>query len=121
MVSTEEASQTSYDAATKENEIETTMKKKDVEYKTKEYVGLDKAVAADSSDRDGVQAELDAVLEYLGKLEEMCVAKAEPYSERKRRRDAEIAGLKEALQILEGEAVLLQTSKKSLRGVQRHN
>jgi len=120
MVSTEEAAQTSYDAATKENQIETATKKKDVEYKTKEYVSLDKAVAADSSDRSGVQAELDAVNEYLGKLEEMCVAKAEPYAERKRRRDAEIEGLKQALEILEGEAVLIQTSKRSLRGVKTH-
>jgi len=121
MTATEESAQVAYDAATKENEIETAMKKKDVEYKTKESASLDKSTAAAKSDREGVQAELDAVAEYLGKLEEMCVAKAEPYSERKRRRDAEIAGLKEALEILEGEAVLLQTSKKSLRGVQRHN
>merc|ERR1719231_697347 len=122
MVSTEDSSATTYDAATKENEVETAMKKKDVEYKTKESVSLDKAVTADSSDRSGVQAELDAIMEYLGKLEDMCVAKAEPYAERKRRRDAEIAGLKQALEILEGEAVLIQQKKKhSLRGVSRHS
>jgi len=119
MTAVEENAQITFDAATKENEIETTIKSKDVEYKTKESVSLDKAVAADTSDRTGVQAELDAINEYLGKLNEMCVAKAEPYEEKVRRREAEIAGLKEALKVLEGEAVLLQ-SGRSLRGVTRH-
>jgi len=115
MTASEESAQTAYVAATKENEVTTATKKQDVKYKTKEYVGLDKAVAAASSDRSGVQAELDAVTEYLGKLADMCIAKVEPYAERKRRREEEIAGLKEALSILEGQAVLLQ--KRSLRGI----
>merc|ERR1719316_822016 len=95
MMASEENAQVAYDAATKEKEIERAMKTKDVEYKKKESASLDKATAASTSDRSGVQAELDAVMEYLAKLEEMCVAKAEPYSERKRRRESEIAGLKE--------------------------
>jgi len=119
MIAAEEGAQTAYDAATKENQVTTASKKQDVKYKTKEYVDLDKATSGATSDRSGVQAELDAVTEYLGKLEEMCVAKVEPYAERKRRREEEIAGLKEALSILEGEAVLLQrkSTARSLRGL----
>jgi len=121
MTSGEENSQATYDASTKENEILRTTKVKDVEYKTKESVGLDKAVAEDTSDRAGVQNELAAINEYRAKLEEMCIAKAEPYAEKTRRRDAEIAGLKKALSILEGEAMLLQQqSRRSLRGVTHH-
>jgi len=120
MTSIEDSSAATYKADTNENEIDKVMKTKDVEHKTAEAAGLDKAVTETSSDRANVQAELDAVVEYLGKLTDMCVAKAEPYSEIKRRRDEEIAGLKEALQILEGEAVLVQQKRRSFRGVSRH-
>jgi len=116
IITTEEGAAADYDKQTKENQIAETMKSQDVKYKTQEFTKLDKAITEASSDREGVQNELDAVLEYLDKLKDMCVAKAEPYEERTRRREAEIAGLKEALQILEGEAVLLQR-KTSLRQV----
>merc|ERR1719453_1702398 len=108
MITVEEGAAADYDRQTKENQITKATKSQDVKYKTQEFTKLDKATAEASSDREGVNAELDAVLEYLEKLKDMCIAKAEPYAERARRRDAEIAGLKEALQILEGEAVLLQ-------------
>merc|ERR1719454_1022100 len=106
-----------YTKTTKMNEIATATKQQDVKYKQKEAAGLDKSVAQTNSDLESAQAELDAIMEYLGKLADMCVAKAEPYAERKARRDAEIEGLKQALSILEGEAVLMQrTTKHTLRG-----
>merc|ERR1719152_417004 len=111
IVTTEETAVNSYERATKENEVETATKNQDVKYKNQESASLDKQVAEASSDRSGVQEELDAILEYLDKLKERCVAKAEPYAERKARRDNEIAGLKQALEILEGQAVLLQTKR----------
>jgi len=117
MIATEEAAAAEYDKQSKENAITKTTKEQDVKYKTEEFTRLDKSVADATSDREGVQTELDAVLEYLEKLKEQCVAKAETYEERVRRREAELAGLREALQILGGEAVLLQKSAKhALRG-----
>jgi len=104
----EDAAQTEYDKLTQENKVTKASKEQDVKYKTKEYKALDKSVAELSSDRSGMNTELDAVLEYYDKLKERCVAKPEPYEERKKRREAEIAGLKEALSILEGEAVFIQ-------------
>merc|ERR1719274_177169 len=109
MVAAEEAAQEEYDKITQENELAKTTKTQDVKYKTKESKELDAAVAEATSDRDGTNTELQAVLDYYEKLKEECIAKPEPYEERKKRREAEIAGLKEALGILEGTAVLLQS------------
>jgi chromosome segregation ATPase len=117
MTAEEDAAQNQYDATTKDNEITRASKNQDVKYKTKEAIGLDKDVAELTSDREGVQAELSAITEYLGKLDKMCVDKGETYAERTAHREAEIAGLKEALKILQGEAVLLQSN---LRGVRKH-
>merc|ERR1712176_1611271 len=118
MRATEESSAAEYDKQTKENEILKQTKEQDVKYKTKESVALEKSAAEMTSDRSGVEDEMAAVLEYLKKLEGRCIAKPESYAEQKARREAEIAGLKEALQVLDGQSALLQS--RSLRGVQRH-
>merc|ERR550537_865483 len=118
MRATEESSAAEYEKQTKENEILKATKEQDVKYKTKESVSLEKSAAELTSDRSGVEEELSAVVQYLKELEARCVAKPESYAETKAKREAEIAGLKEALEILDGQAVLLQT--QSLRGVRRH-
>jgi len=119
MTATENQAASQYEQQTNQNEITKATKDQDVKYKTKEAVGLDKSIAELSSDKEGVQAELSALTEYLEKLDKTCVAKPETYSERKGRREAEIAGLKQAMKILEGEAVLLQQTSH-LRGVRPH-
>merc|ERR1719502_1682025 len=116
----EATAQSEYDTQTKENEVTKTMKEQDVKYKEKEAKGLDKDVSDYSSDRSGVQTELTAVNEYLKELEGRCIAKAESYSERKARRDAEIAGLKEGLQVLENESAFIQVKSKHFMSVRRH-
>jgi len=117
IIATEEMAASTYTSETKENQIEKAMKDQDVKYKTKEIGELGGAIAEATSDRSGVEDELAPVLKYLTSLEDRCIAKAETYAERKARREAEIAGLKEALQILEGQAVLLQKqSARFLRG-----
>merc|ERR1719454_1908286 len=121
MTSVEETAVAEYEAASKENAITKATKEQDVKYKTKEFKGLDKDTAEATADRSGVQEELDAVMDYYKGIKERCIAKAETYADRVKRREAEIAGLKEALNILEGEAALLQrTSKHALRGVRVH-
>merc|ERR1719174_3599396 len=104
MTAEEQSAASEYEQYSKQDEIDVTAKSQDVKYKTKEAAGLDKAVSELSTDLAAVTDELSAVLSGLDKLKEMCVAKAEPYAERKARRESEIAGLKEALQILESEA-----------------
>jgi len=118
-IETEETdSQDSYDKGTQENKVEKASKEQDVKFKTQEFVSLDRAVGELSSDRESASTELSAVNEYYAKLKERCVAKPEAYAERKRRREAEIAGLKEALVVLENEAAFMQRSRHPR---QRHN
>jgi hypothetical protein len=107
----EQESQMQYDTMTQKNKITKAVKDQDLKYKSREIATLAKTIAESSSDRQGLSAELDAVLEYGQRLNEQCVAKAETYEDRSRRREAEIAGLKQALQILEGEAFVQQHGK----------
>merc|ERR1719281_13536 len=121
MTAAENTAAKEYDMQTKENQITKATKDQSVKYKTKEFKGLDKQVAEETADRATTQTELDAVKEYYKSLQARCVAKAETYEERTSRRAAEIAGLKQALEILNTEAALIQRSAKhSLRGIQRH-
>jgi len=116
IVATESSAANTYAQETKDNQIEKTGKEQDVKYKSKESSDLDKAVSESSADRSGVQTELDAVNEYLSSLLKQCTAIPEKYSQRKSDRAAEIAGLKEALAILEGDTVFLQeNTKRALR------
>jgi len=101
-----------YEKISQENRVSKAMKEQDVKYKTKEAAALDKEVSENESDLESAQAELDSVLEASKNIRAMCELKPESYEERKGRREAEIAGLKEALAILEGEAVFIQEKKK---------
>mmetsp|Transcript_14845 Transcript_14845/g.34970 ORF Transcript_14845/g.34970 Transcript_14845/m.34970 type:complete len:696 (-) Transcript_14845:57-2144(-) len=120
----EDEAQSEYEKTTQANKITKVTKEQDVKYKTQEAIALDKALAEYSSDRAGLQNELSAVLEYSEKLTAQCVATPETYEERKSRRTAEIAGLKEALTYLEGEAAFLQKpatkSNKHFMSINRH-
>mmetsp|Transcript_62229 Transcript_62229/g.166718 ORF Transcript_62229/g.166718 Transcript_62229/m.166718 type:complete len:158 (+) Transcript_62229:1588-2061(+) len=113
---TEETAQSEYEKLMEEHKLESTTKKGGVKYKTQEIGQLEKAVAENTDSKGGVEEELDAVLEYLSKLNDQCIAKPEPYEERKRRREAELEGLKNALDILEGEAI----GFLSVKAVRRH-
>merc|ERR1712087_479779 len=115
---TEEAdAQSEYEKVSQENAVTKTTKEQDVKYKTQEAKSLDATVAEYSGDRQTASAELSAVLDYYGKIKDRCIAKPETYAERARRRQAEIAGLKEALSILEDETAFVQRkSRGSFRG-----
>merc|ERR1711862_435898 len=90
--------QSTYDKTTQENKITKTMNKTVAEY---------------SSDREAANTELSAVLDYYAKIKDRCIAKPETYEERKRRREAEINGLKEALTVLKEETALVQRKRHS--------
>merc|ERR1712203_772116 len=104
----EEDAQAVYEKVSQENAVTKTIKDQDVKYRTQEAKSQDATVAEYSGDRQTANAELSAVLDYYGKIKDRCIAKPETYAERKRRREAEIAGLKEALSILEDETAFVQ-------------
>ena len=94
------------------------------------------------------QEELDAINEYLKGLDKKCTYKVETYAERTARRQDEINGLKESLEVIESETAeaepaaeaapaegapaeaapaeaapaeaLVQTASRALRGVHKH-
>jgi len=114
---TEEAgSATAYDKTTQENKISKMQMEQDVKYKTREFKSLDKQIGELGSDKSTAANELSAVMEYYSGIKERCVAKPESYADRKARREAEISGLKEALDILENETAFMQRKRRGLRG-----
>jgi len=115
----EDDEQASYEQVTQKFKVTKAKKDKDVQYKTQEFTALDKSITDFSTDRDSANTELAAVDEYWAKLSDRCVAKPVPYEERKKKREAEIAGLKEAMTTLAAEGALLQKShskKRHMRG-----
>jgi predicted nucleic acid-binding Zn-ribbon protein len=96
----EDSAQSDYEVTTQDNKEAKVAKEQSVKYETKEAAELDKAISEATAERATTQSELDAVLEYLEKLKDMCIAKPETYEMRADRRAAEIEGLKKALEIL---------------------
>jgi len=100
----EDKAQSEYEALTEDNKVLTAEKETAVKYKGKDKKETEAFLSETKDDLGTTQEELDAVLEYYDKLKPQCIAKPEPYAERKKRREKEIAGLKEALDILEAES-----------------
>jgi len=104
----ETVAQTQYDKQTQEIKIEVTVKRQEIAFKNKEIKSLSKVTSESSTDLDGVQTELAAVNEYFAKIQQECIAKPEPYEERRKRHEATLQGLQDAQQILSGGAFFLQ-------------
>jgi len=100
-----------YQTMTQDNKDNKVIKEQDVKYKVKELKSLAKAQSDLGGDKGTTGAERDAVLEYLAKLNERCVGKADTYEVRKSRRESELDGLKQALSILESETAFVQHGK----------
>eukprot|EP00812_Abedinium_dasypus_P013605 NODE_7107_length_461_cov_44.866995.p2 GENE.NODE_7107_length_461_cov_44.866995~~NODE_7107_length_461_cov_44.866995.p2 ORF type:complete len:104 (+),score=53.06 NODE_7107_length_461_cov_44.866995:3-314(+) len=94
----------------KENELTKTSKEQDVNYKRSEANALDKSLGELTGDLETTRGELTAAQHAADSLREQCVKKPETYEERRAKREAEINGLKEALEILATQAALLQQS-----------
>lgn len=94
-----------YEKLSQENKVSRSAKEAEVKAKQSEIKSLTVTIENSKMDADGVSKELDAVTEYLAKLKPQCETKVMSYEERKSKRESEIAGLKEALEILNGQAI----------------
>merc|ERR1719261_37697 len=93
-------------------------KEMEIKGKESEVKALKTTISDNSEDKAGVSEELDAVLAYLDKLKPQCETKEPSYAEIKAKREAEIEGLKDALQTLAGDAPsLLQTGSRAARAL----
>merc|ERR1719408_135604 len=106
----EQASQAEYDKLIQDAKMLKATKTMEIKGKQSELASLKNSMADLSSDKEGLTGELDAVLAYLDKLKPQCETKVPTCAKRKAAREAEIEGLKNALEILEAPA-LLQTGR----------
>jgi len=121
LAETETAEDTAADAyakQTEENKISKVTKETDSKAKQSEIKSLTVQLGHSKEDHASTSTELDAVNEYIDKLRPQCEEKAMSYEEKKAAREAEIAGLKEALEILSGTGLI--QSRSQFLGFHRH-
>jgi len=97
-----------YQEITQENQIAKTSKERYSELKAGAATSEEKTLGELEGDRENSESELAAVKEYWANLKSRCIAKPESYEQRKKRREAEIQGLKEALEALHKDAAFFQ-------------
>merc|ERR1719386_687814 len=116
---TEDEAAKAYATLTDENKISKATKETEAKGKASEVKSLTVQLGHSKEDHASVSKELDAVNAYVDKLRPQCEEKAMSYEEKKARREAEIAGLKNALEILSGDGLALVQTKRNLRQIKR--
>merc|ERR1719473_1073852 len=111
---TEDEAAKAFAKLTDENKISKVTKETEAKGKASEVKSLTVQLGHSKEDHAATSSELDAVNSYIDKLRPQCEEKAMSYEEKKAKREAEIAGLKEALEILAGTAFLQEGSKNFL-------
>merc|ERR1719152_205671 len=115
---TEDEAAKAYAKLTDENKMSKVTKETEAKGKASEVKSLTVQLGHSKEDHAATSSELDAVNAYIDKLRPQCEEKAMSYEEKKAKREAEIEGLKEALEILSGGLALVQT-KTNLRKIRR--
>merc|ERR1719310_1527457 len=116
---TEDEAAKAYKSLTDENKVSKATKEAEAKGKASEVKSLTVSLEHSKEDHASVSSELDAVNSYIDKLKPQCEEKAMSYEEKKAKREAEIAGLKEALEILAGSGMALAQMGRSLRIARR--
>jgi len=113
----EETAIAEYNKFSQDQRLAKATKEVDSKAKQSELKTLKTALANYNEDKEGVSAELEAVLAYLDKLKPQCETQVETYAQRKANREAEIVGLKDALSILSDSAGVALVQREA---VHRH-
>jgi len=113
---TEDEAAKAFTALTDENKVSKATKEAEAKGKASEVKSLTVQLGHSKEDHASVSSELDAVNAYVDKLRPQCEEKAMSYEEKKAKREAEIEGLKEALEILAGNGLALVQVQRHLRG-----
>merc|ERR1719388_691331 len=87
-----------------ENKVTLATKEAEIKGAESQIKSVDVSIKDSGSDLKMANKEKAAIEEYIAKLKPQCEGRVVPYEERKAKRDAEIAGLKEGLAILEAES-----------------
>jgi len=116
---TEDEAAKAYATLTDENKVSKATKEAEAKGKASEVKSLTVQLGHSKEDHASTSSELDAVNAYIDKLKPQCEEKAMSYEEKKAKREAEIAGLKEALEILAGDGLALVQTKHNLRQIKR--
>jgi len=116
MDETEAKAKHAYTVEVKANDILLAKKTADRDYKTKEAASLLKSAAQLTADKRGVKEQSAAVDDYMKGLQKECVREPQSYEAQKERREQEIDGLKEALDVLSDDSLIQTSSKHTLRG-----
>jgi len=104
----ESSAQAEYDDFMATSDTSKKAKEKEEDEKKKEQLEKTGELSTKQDDLESAQQQLDAALAYYDKLKPSCINAATPYNERVMRREDEIAALKEALEILNGEGLAPQ-------------
>merc|ERR1719235_2889205 len=101
---TEREALKAYEKLMNENKVAIATKEAEIKGAESQIKALDVSIHDSGEDLKMASKEKAAIEEYIAKLKPQCEGRVVPYEERKAKRDAEIAGLKEGLAILEEES-----------------
>eukprot|EP00931_Biecheleriopsis_adriatica_P068817 TRINITY_DN4271_c0_g1_i1.p1 TRINITY_DN4271_c0_g1~~TRINITY_DN4271_c0_g1_i1.p1 ORF type:complete len:690 (-),score=241.54 TRINITY_DN4271_c0_g1_i1:67-2136(-) len=101
MRSAEKIAAKDYEKDMEDMKIEKIQKDKDVTYKTDEARRLDADVEELNTDREGLNTEMGAILEYQKGLDAECIVTPETFAEKQAKKQKEIDGLNDALVALD--------------------
>jgi hypothetical protein len=100
----ERESKKAFEKLMQENKVTLATKEAEIKGAESQIKSLDVSLKDTGGDLKMASKEKAAIEEYIAKLKPQCEGRVVPYEERKAKRDAEIAGLKEGLAILEAES-----------------